>query len=126
MLVVDASALVELLLGERSSSVADQVEVHDLHAPALVDVEVLSAVRRLRVPARRGAEAVEDLIGLRLRRYSPRPFVPRIWELRENFTPYDAAYVALAEALPAPLLTTDAKLARAINRHTGVEPLLAS
>jgi predicted nucleic acid-binding protein len=130
MLVVDASAVVELLLGERGDTLERHVAAHayDLHAPALVDVEVLNAVRRLRPPATRAAEAVRDLLDLPLTRYSHEALVPRIWELKDNFTPYDAAYVALAEALReggVPLLTTDARLSRAAARQTGVEVLLA-
>jgi predicted nucleic acid-binding protein len=136
MLVIDASAVIELLLGRAAAeSVAAAIREHDfdLHAPHLVDVEVLSALRRVVAagdasPAR-AAEAVDDLIDLPLERYAHEAFVPRMWELRENFTAYDAAYLALAEVLVeegAPLLTADTRLARAASEHTGVEIALAT
>ena len=91
-LVVDASAVVELLLGRPAAEpVASAVREHDfdLHAPHLVDVEVLSALRRVVAagdasPAR-AAEAVDDLVDLPLQRYAHEALVPRIWELRDNF-----------------------------------------
>lgn len=135
MVVVDASAVVELLVGgSRSAQVERHVALHgfDLHAPAVVDTEVLSALRRLvsacEVAEKRADQAVEDLLDLPLTRYAQEALVPRIWELKGNFTAYDAAYVALADALAddgVPLLTTDAKLARAARAHTDVEVLLA-
>jgi predicted nucleic acid-binding protein len=136
MLVVDASAVTELLLGRPAAEpVASAVREHDfdLHAPQLVDVEVLSALRRVVAagdasPAR-AAEVVDDLVDLPLQRYAHEALVPRIWELRENFSAYDAAYVALAEVLiddGAPLLTADLRLARAASEHTGVKIVLAT
>jgi predicted nucleic acid-binding protein len=97
----------------------------ELCAPNLIDVEVVSALRRLAsaramTPAR-GAEAVEDLLALRLRRYPHEPLITRIWELRANLTAYDAAYVALAEALAATLLTRDKKLALAKGHRAKIE-----
>jgi predicted nucleic acid-binding protein len=136
MLVIDASAVIELLLGRPAAeSVAAAIREHDfhLHAPHLVDVEVLSALRRVVAAGdaspTRAAEAVDDLIDLPLERYAHEAFVPRIWELRENFTAYDAVYLALAEVLVeegAPLLTADTRLARAASEHTGVEIALAT
>src|SRR4051794_33048883 len=104
MLVVDASAVTELLLGRPAGEpVAAALQAHDfdLHAPQLVDVEVLSALRRVvaagdATPGR-AAEAVADLLDLPLRRYPHEDLVPRIWALRENFSAYDASYLALAE-----------------------------
>ena len=123
MLVVDASAVTELLLGRAAGgTVAEELRNHefDLHAPHLLDVEVLSALRRLvaagHVTAERAAEAIADLLALPLDRHGHDVLVPRIWELRENLTAYDATYVALAEAVAdegAPLITADARLARA-------------
>jgi len=134
MLVLDASAVIELLLVRPA---ADHVERHmashghELHAPELLDVEVLSALRRLVAsgdasPARAGG-AVTDLLDLPIERYPHETLVARIWELRHNFSAYDATYVALAEALvdnAAPLLTADARFARAVRVHGGVEALL--
>jgi predicted nucleic acid-binding protein len=135
MLVVDASAIAELLLGRPpGESVARQLREHgfDLHAPHLLDVEVLSALRRVVVagdasPGRAEA-AVADLVDLPIERYGHYELIPRIWELRDNFSTYDAAYVALAEAIVddgAPLLTADARLARAADAHTAVRVVLA-
>jgi predicted nucleic acid-binding protein len=135
MLVVDASAVAELLLARPvGASVAQRLREHafDLHAPHLLDVEVLSALRRV-VAARdataaRAGEALDDLLDLPIERYPHKVLIPRVWELRDNFSPYDAAYVALAEAIAddgVPLLTADARLARAAAAHTTVSVLLA-
>lgn len=104
----------------------DAGEAHEsLHVPHLFEVEVLHAISGLAVSARVSADqgiwAVEALSDLRLTRYSHAPLVARIWELRRNLTAYDAAYVALAEALDAPLITTDGRLARAPGHRARVE-----
>ena len=135
MLVIDASAATELLLARPvAEAVAGHISDHelDLHAPHLIDVEIVSAVRRLvasgDAPLERGEEAIADLLDLPLARYAHDILLPRIWELRENFSSYDAAYLALAEALSdqgVPLLTTDARLARAVRAHTAIEVLSA-
>jgi predicted nucleic acid-binding protein len=96
-----------------------------MHAPYLLDIEVAHALRRYALrgalsPAR-GAEALSDLAQLRLRRYPHLPLLPRIWALRENLSTFDVAYVALAEALDAPLVTSDAALARAPGHSARVE-----
>ena len=135
MLIVDASAVTELLLARPAGdSVARHVADHGfaLHAPHLVDVEVLSALRRLvasgQATVARAEEAIADLLDLPIERYPHDILVPRVWQLRENFSAYDASYVALAEALadePVPLLTADARLARAAGDHADVRVLLA-
>jgi predicted nucleic acid-binding protein len=135
MLVVDASAVAELLLARPAGeSVAQQVRDHgfDLHAPHLIDVEILSALRRVvaagDASSVRAGEAVADLLDLPIERYAHDGLIPRIWELRQNFSVYDATYVALAEAIAedgAPLLTADARLARAAGVHTAVRVVLA-
>jgi predicted nucleic acid-binding protein len=135
MLVVDASAVTELVLGRPAGDVVgEHFAGHDfaLHAPHLLDVEVLSALRRLVVSgeatAERAGEAVADLLDLPIERYPHDILVPRIWELRGNFSAYDAGYVALAESLTddlVPLLTADTRLARAIADHVDVPVLLA-
>ena len=135
MLVIDASAATELLLARPS---ADSIAAHiserglDLHAPHLIDVEIVSAVRSLvasgEADAGRGEDAIADLLDLPLARYPHDILLPRIWELRENFCAYDAAYLALAEGLSdegVPLLTTDGRLARAVHAHSAVEVLSA-
>jgi predicted nucleic acid-binding protein len=135
-LVVDASAVTELLLGRvAGAAVERRLREHgfDLHAPHLLDVEVLSALRRLvgagDASEERAADAVTDLLDLPVERHAHEPLVPRIWALRANFSVYDAAYVALAEAVSddgAPLLTADRRLARAAADHTDLPVLLAS
>jgi predicted nucleic acid-binding protein len=128
VIVLDAAAAVELLLGtpagarvlERAAAPAES-----LHAPHLLDVEVSSALRRLLragvLGARRAEEALLDWRDLVLTRYSHEPFLARIWELRENASAYDAAYIALAEALDAPLLTCDRRLAAAPGHAAVIE-----
>jgi predicted nucleic acid-binding protein len=135
MLVVDASAVTELLLGRAGGdTVAEELRNHDfdVHAPHLLDVEVLSALRRLvaagDASAERAAGAIADLLALPLDRHGHHALVPRIWELRENLTAYDATYVALAEAVAdegAPLITADARLARATRALTRVRVIVA-
>ena len=86
-----------------------------LHAPHLLDLEVAQVLRRYersgKMSPHRGREALEDLSAFRIERYAHGPFLPRIWQLRSNATAYDSCYLALAEALRAPLLTRDAHLA---------------
>jgi predicted nucleic acid-binding protein len=133
MLVIDASATAELVLARPSAAaIARHVAAHDhdLHAPHLLDVEVLSAIRRLvatrDATTERATEAITDLLDLPIARYPHDVLVPRVWELRKNFSSYDATYLALAEALTddgAPLLTTDRRFARAIRAHTAIETL---
>lgn len=98
-----------------SARVFDPAET--LHAPELLDVEVLQVLRRFHLSreltAERGAEAVRDLRALPIERYSHELLLDRIWELRSNVTAYDAAYVALAQLLRCPLMTADLRLARA-------------
>jgi predicted nucleic acid-binding protein len=98
-----------------------------LHAPHLVDLQVLSVLRRQAtagvLDARRAGFALQDLADLPITRYPHAPFARRVWELRSNLTPYDAAYVALAETLGCLLLTADARLARASGIHCDVEVL---
>jgi len=134
-LVVDASAVAELLLVRPAAeSIARRLREHafDLHAPHLLDIEVLSALRRVLAAGdaskQRAEEAVVDLLDLPIERYPHDVLVPRVWELRDNLSAYDAAYVALAEALvdhEASLLTTDARLARAAAAHADVPVVLA-
>ena len=120
MIILDASAVVELLMGSRAGKlVAERIE-RDGTLPrslALVDLEVANTLRRLvrlgELDIPRAGGAVIDLGALAMVRFPHTPFLGRIWELRDRLTAYDAAYVALAEQLGAPLLTLDARLARA-------------
>jgi len=96
-----------------------------LHAPHLLDIEVTQVLRRLvrqkEIALARADQALEDLSHLVLERHDHLSLVPRVWQLRDSLTAYDAAYVALAEALDAPLLTSDAKLAGAHGHRATIE-----
>ena len=103
----------------------------DLHAPSLCDIEVAAAIRTALLLGHVGTldEAtaiVGDLVGLPIERYEHGPLLDRILELRDNFSAYDASYVALAEALGVSLLTADLRLAAATRAHTGVNVHLTS
>lgn len=118
MIVLDASAVVELLLGgRRAEAVLPWIEAHEgeLHAPGLIDVEVTQAIRRLEdagaMTSARSKASIELLQELPVSRHSQTPLLPRIWQLRHNLTAYDGAYVGLAEALGCPLVTCDNALA---------------
>ncbi len=130
MIVLDASVVVELLLGgARGEPVLQRVlqEGGDLHAPDIVDLEVANAVRKLEargvVDARRGREYLEIAEWLPVTRHPSRPFLGRIWQLRRHLTSYDSVYVALAEGLACPLLTFDAGIAAAPDLNVEVELL---
>jgi predicted nucleic acid-binding protein len=115
VLVADASAVVAALLNARArSALADDVQVH---APHLMDSEVASAIRgrvsRGKLSSRAGWDLLERYRRLGITRHSTFPMFERIWELRNNLSAYDAAYVALAEILDCPLLTGDARISRA-------------
>jgi predicted nucleic acid-binding protein len=128
VIVLDASAAIDWLL---QTAVGKEIEKRiysrseSLHAPHLFDVEVAQVLRRLvregAVSAPRADQAIEDLFDLRVSRYPHFVFLPRIWQLRGNFSAYDAAYVALAEKLRATLITRDARLASASARVVGIE-----
>ena len=118
MIVLDASAVLEVLLNTSAGArISARVfaEGETLHAPHLLDLEVAQVLRRYflsgELAGERAGQALEDLMDLRLVRYPHEPFLPRIWDLRSNFTAYDAAYLALAEALYATLVTRDRGLA---------------
>jgi len=124
VIVVDSSALVNAL-------VADPADPHllallsdeDLHAPALLDFEVASALRGHLLSGKlqpvRAEEAVDDFATMQISRHQMTRWISHLLELKDNFTVYDAAYVVLSQALDAPLVTADAKLNEA--RRVGVD-----
>ena len=128
MIVVDASAVLELLLGtERAERVAERVLAPDerLDAPHLLDIEVAQALRRLvhlsALTVPRAQQALDDFASLVIERHPHRELLPRVWQLRDSLSAYDSAYVALGEALDAPVLTCDAKLGRAHGHRARIE-----
>jgi predicted nucleic acid-binding protein len=129
VLVVDASALVVALSddGPDGDLVRRRLRGESLAVPELVDLEVVSVLRKqLAIGAldgRRAGLALTDLAELPLRRAPHLPLLARCWELRDNFTVYDAAYVALAEVLDAPLVTADSRLGRAPGTTCQIEVL---
>ncbi|MDA8436757.1 MAG: type II toxin-antitoxin system VapC family toxin [Actinomycetales bacterium] len=129
MLVVDASILAVALADDGPDGDLARARLRGgvLAAPELVDVEVASVLRRQNlagaIDARRADLALADLAALPLQRAPHLPLLPRCWELRENLTVYDAAYVALAEALEATLITGDRRLARANGPRCDIDVL---
>lgn len=119
-LVVDAR--IGALASERLASDRDQ------RAPGLIDLEIVSMIRRWFAGGRLGLsqadQAIADLAGLPIERYPHVALLPRVWALRQNLTPYDGAYVALAEALGATLVTVDGRLARAPGPQCSIELLV--
>ena len=128
MIVLDASAAVEwLLVRDAAGAVADRFRDPDVtvHAPSLLGVEVAAALRGLvlarHTTAARASTALTDLTSADINLHDPTPLLPRAWNLRNNLTPYDAVYVALAEVLDATLVTTDARIARAAGLRAEVD-----
>ena len=128
MIVVDASALLETLL---QTDLAGRLMERlfepsaSLHAPHLLDIEVTHAFRRMvqrkDITAVRAEQGLADFSQLHIERHGHQALTGRIWQLRESMTAYDGAYVALAEALDAPLLTCDAKLAHAHGHRARID-----
>jgi predicted nucleic acid-binding protein len=127
VLVVDTSAVIGALVGRppRDAVIERLATDNDLSAPHLLDVEFLHALRRLALGGRlsedRAADARGDFADLAITRYEHTVVADRIWQLRHGLTAYDAAFVALAELLDVPLVTCDARLARAPGHHATVE-----
>jgi predicted nucleic acid-binding protein len=130
VIVVDASAVIELLL---RTPAGQRVEARlfdrpaPLHAPHLLDVEVAQVLRRFvargDLSPERGVASLRLLDVFPLRRHAHAPLLARMWALRGNLTAYDAAYVALAEVLGAVLVTRDARLGRVTGLHAPVDVL---
>lgn len=131
MTVVDASIVVRLLQNRREDHTLRERfdQQRYVHAPALIDAEVSSAIRGLlltskptiKIDVARAGEMLEDLADLPLVRYPMQPYQRRVLALRNNFTAYDAFYVALSESLGMPLLTDDRKYATAPNHTATIE-----
>lgn len=117
LIVTDASVIVDLLGRFRAAPIEAILfaEGTRLVAPELLDIEVLQALRRLdnhgAIPKGRAGQLMDDFMALRIRRFSHRPMLNDVWQLRHNLTAYDAAYVALALRLDALLVTRDERLA---------------
>lgn len=132
MIVLDASAAVDWLLRTAAGERIEQriyggphAQIETLHTVHLLDVEFAQVLRRLTrermIEAKRAEEAIDDLAALRITRYAPVLLLDRMWRLRQNLSAYDAAYVALAEELKAPLITRDRRLAAAPGHGAVVE-----
>ena len=121
MIVLDASSAVAVLLnlGTGASGIRERMDRADggLHVPHLFEVEVMNVLRRYALndtlSTERARLALNRLYDMRVTRYPHTTLLPRIWELKDDITAYDAAYVALAESLEAPLVTRDERLSRA-------------
>jgi len=130
VIVIDASALTEVLLQTRAApKVSERLfrRGETLAAPHLIDVEIAQVLRRYEAGGQldesRAREALADMADMPLTRYPHVVLLQRIWELRHYMTAYDAAYVTLAEALEVPLVTRDSGLARAPGHHAVIELL---
>lgn len=128
MIVVDASAVLEALLRTPAAATVERrlfEPSQTLHAPHLLDIEVAQVVRwyaaNREIDVERGRMALVDLADLPLNRYPHDFLLPRVWDLRNNLTAYDATYVALAEVLDVPLLTRDKRLAASSGHHARIE-----
>ncbi len=128
MIVLDASAVLEVLLRTPAATTVERRlfdPVETIHAPHLIDIEVAQVLRRYAtgggLDPERCRVALADWLDFPVNRYPHDVLLPRVWELRDNLTAYDAAYVALAEALDVPLLTRDRRLATAPGHHARIE-----
>jgi len=128
MIVLDASAAIDWLLQTPAGLRIEQriyARQDTLHTVHLLDLEFVQVLRRLvregTLAPRRAVEAIEDMAALRIARYPPVLLLQRIWRLRQNLSAYDAAYVALAEELQAPLITRDRRIAAAPGHAAAVE-----
>ncbi len=126
MIVVDASAVIEVLVGGRNAgAIQARMMSGVMCAPYVIDTEVVQVLRRFHgrgeLSAERGLAVVGQLAELGICRYPHVPLLPRMWALRDIVTAYDAAYLALAEILDVPLVTTDGRLATAPGHSATIE-----
>lgn len=128
VIVVDASAVLALLLNTAEASNIERRLVgvpESLHAPHLIDLEIMHVLRRYlslgELTPWQAEQGLNEVTEFQITRYPHYPFLRRIWALRRNLTAYDAAYLALAESLPAPLITCDARLAAAPGHTATIE-----
>lgn len=132
MIVVDTSAVLAALAGRPSPVGLRErlAEDGDLHAPHLIDVEVIHALRRLvrtrHLTEDRAVDIRTDLGDLAIRRYPHQPLADRMWELRHNLSAYDATFVALSEVLGVPLVTCDGRLATSPGHQAEIELFASS
>jgi predicted nucleic acid-binding protein len=128
VIVIDASALIEALLDTPAGqAISAQLSENpgELHAPHLIDLEVTNVLRRYAIsrtlPTERCQQALADFGNFPIYRHPHEPLLSRIWELRDNLSAYDAAYVVLAEMLGAPLLTHDQRIAGSAGHRARIE-----
>ena len=128
MIVLDASAAIDWLLQTPDGKRIEKriyARAESLHAPHLLDLEVVQVLRRLvresKLSTQRANQAIDDLLSLRMTRYPHFVFLPHIWSLRHNLSAYDAAYIALTEKLGATLITRDTRLASASPRGLRID-----
>jgi predicted nucleic acid-binding protein len=126
LVVVDASLILAIIAGDdRSPQLLDRIASHEMHAPHFIDLEVIQTVRKTVLHKHATLTAANASLAtfarLPILKHAHSPLLERIWELRDNFSAYDATYVALAELLGVPLLTRDARMSRATGHRVPIE-----